>query len=865
MDRWRAIKPEGRELVKNTVLQTLSGASAEVRKIAALAVAKLAFLEMEPTASGAPTAWPTLLPNLVGMLGAEAAPVGVRASCAQTIGFVMEALDEHDDSPLDNDAVGKTLEAILAAAGHAAPEMQLEAMGALKHSLVFLTTFFTDTVDPVYKSYRDRAVQACLALGGSAATAAATRAAALDALVRMAEFFYANLGPYIGTLAPFTAQLAAGADEALASRALDFWFEIADAEADLLAEASDADADAADRAAAAAKNQRIVATNVKVLTDLVGHVLITAPAAEDDEDEVPNLLGTAHAMLGRVAAAAGGAGVILPHLLPFAQEHFTSPAANRRDAAVMALAVIQGSVAADGAVPPAARSGGASTQLNALAPINAQLVPMCLSRLTGAGAGAGAAAVPREPSATVRESICFYLGQVAEAHLVHAAATPAALRALVEGLQAALAQEPKVCKQAAIALHNVFYAAGGEGGDADPAPTLFTEGAAAPRTAFAGLPLYNLLVALVGRVGAPATPVDVARECMECAEEVLRVCCRGAADDVDIALNLAKSVLPSLAAPVATAGRDAETVAGEKAKQDLFLNLIYTTIQVAGDLVDVAPSAAAPAPAALKAGLATMLRDLTGVLCGAVDRGLTSAFIVLEAMYHSIAAPDAQAAMLEFVGPRLLPVLTRTGETESMSYAMPFAGTILSSLGAATPPAMLNAFLTTALTVLSDPAVDRSLKPLALQDLLFNFLHAPKEFILPHLHLVLPLVLGASLVACTVRSAARAARGRRAAKAPSRNSPFTPFPPPPLPRRPAAERRGRGHGRLCALAAHVRRARVGGLCADARGARGQAQQRGRGRGGAGLLFACGAAGQGGRRRGHLQAAGLVGDRVAGGL
>ena len=211
--RWAALQPDQREAIKNTVLQTLSSAVPPARNIAALVVSKLAYLEMAPGKQQ----WETLLPNLVGMLGTEAAPVGVRASCAQTIGYVMEALDEYPESPLLTGTVEAVLVALLAAVGNPAPEMQLEGMRALQHSIVFFKNIFEDEETAGYKSHRDRLVQSCLTLAGTPGPDHPlrhdVREKSMEVLVLMAEYYYANLGPYIGALAPFTAQLAAGGDE----------------------------------------------------------------------------------------------------------------------------------------------------------------------------------------------------------------------------------------------------------------------------------------------------------------------------------------------------------------------------------------------------------------------------------------------------------------------------------------------------------------------------------------------------------------------------------------------------------------------------------------------------------------------------
>jgi hypothetical protein len=232
--RWEAVPPAQREEIKGTVLQTLGCGAPEVRKIAAIAVSKLAFLEMTPPPSdwappaGVPeaearykTRWEALLPSLLGMLANEAAPLGVRTSCVQTLGFVMEALDEHEESPLDMSIMEDVLKALLATVSRPEPEMQLEGMRALLHSLVFLASIFTATADSEhyaqYRALRDGIVQSCCTLAGNPGAPAPVREVSMEVLGKIAEYFYAQLDPYIGVLAPFTAQLAAGDNEVSAA------------------------------------------------------------------------------------------------------------------------------------------------------------------------------------------------------------------------------------------------------------------------------------------------------------------------------------------------------------------------------------------------------------------------------------------------------------------------------------------------------------------------------------------------------------------------------------------------------------------------------------------------------------------------
>lgn len=207
--RWKSIPAPSRVLIKNTVLQSLSSASASVRNITSLTLAKIAFLELDPDEPDA-AHWTELLPSLIGMLLNEAAPVGIRASCAQSIGYVMEALDEYASSPLLEESVVAVLDAILASLTKPHSELQLGAMKALLHSLTFMTFIFEKAENT---PRRNNIFEAILFMAGTPTVAPETRETAMDTLVKVAEYFYAQLDAYMDKLAPFTAQTAVGSDE----------------------------------------------------------------------------------------------------------------------------------------------------------------------------------------------------------------------------------------------------------------------------------------------------------------------------------------------------------------------------------------------------------------------------------------------------------------------------------------------------------------------------------------------------------------------------------------------------------------------------------------------------------------------------
>jgi len=205
--RWKSIPAASRSIIKNTVLSTLNSPSAGSRNIASLAVQCIAFLDFNPEDDDTEH-WLDLLPNLVSMMLNEAANIGVRTSCAQTVGYVFEVLDEYDESPLDQVLVINVLQALLTILAQSSQELQLGAMKALLHSLVFLSEVFGNETDPNLKSLRNAIFEATMVMS----TRPGIAKYAQDAMAKIAEYYYPQLEPHMPRLAELTASLAMGSD-----------------------------------------------------------------------------------------------------------------------------------------------------------------------------------------------------------------------------------------------------------------------------------------------------------------------------------------------------------------------------------------------------------------------------------------------------------------------------------------------------------------------------------------------------------------------------------------------------------------------------------------------------------------------------
>jgi hypothetical protein len=151
----------------------------------------------------------------------------------------------------------------------------------------------------------------------------------------------------------------------------------------------------------------------------------------------------------------------------------------------------------------------------------------------------------------------------------------------------------------------------------------------------------------------------------------------------------------------------------------------------------------------LKNGIQEKQMDLFNLLCGCLDRGYTSAFIALEAMYYRLATQEAQQSMLQPICTRLLPVLDNLKDAEGLEYALPMVCAFARNLQTAMPAELCSRFLASSLKILGDESVDMDLKPLAL-DTLGALSEGPKPTFLASLPSILPLICDACRQVCDV-------------------------------------------------------------------------------------------------------------------
>lgn len=130
--RWVAVDPALKQHIREMLLQCLHSAVSEVRKIAALAVAKIAAIDLVRKE------WPTLISTLLANMGAVPQVTGTRQATLMAMGYVCEEAATMTQETLSPQEVSMVLTAVVAGMGPTEPnESRLAATTALSNAIEF--------------------------------------------------------------------------------------------------------------------------------------------------------------------------------------------------------------------------------------------------------------------------------------------------------------------------------------------------------------------------------------------------------------------------------------------------------------------------------------------------------------------------------------------------------------------------------------------------------------------------------------------------------------------------------------------------------------------------------------------------------
>jgi hypothetical protein len=283
-----------KQQVKGGILSTLGAAAGEVRHTAALAVAKVAAIDI-PAQS-----WPELIPTLLGNAAVGTA-AGLRQATLEALGYVTEELGSLEKDFLDQAQVNAILTAVVSGMRPEESDsgVRLAATVALNNALEFAEANFGADAE---RNYIMQVV-----CQGTLADDARVRKAAWECLVRIAEAHYERLPAYMPDLFSLSQQAVRGADEEVALQALEFWCTVAEEEA--------ARCDGA--ASPGETCHHFVRGALPQLAPLLLEQLTKQEEGQETEDAAHNLALMAGTALGLAAEVVGGG--VVDHVMPYVQ------------------------------------------------------------------------------------------------------------------------------------------------------------------------------------------------------------------------------------------------------------------------------------------------------------------------------------------------------------------------------------------------------------------------------------------------------------------------------------------------------------------------------------------------------------------
>jgi len=407
-EAWKTIAPETRRAVKNSLLQALRSNEAIARHTAAQAAAEVAAVELPFNE------WPELVPTLLDNVKTQ--PDGTKIASLECLGFTCERISMLDGLPqIDEKLTDAMLTTIVDGMQKARPDpINLAAAMAMKNSLVFAVK----NMDR--KQERDAIVNnICEATQSQDAR---VRTVAFECLTEIASTYYEKLSEYMDTIFRLTMEAIQRDEEDVAKQAIEFWSSLCEVEMDILDEAEELQA-------RGMPVERQCTRYMQAAIEHLGPVLLEALTKQDEDvdvdDEHYNVSMAAAMCLSLVAQTIED--LVVPVIMPFAQQNIQNENWRMREAATMAFACIL-----DG------------TSAEAIGPVVNQSIPVLLNALS-------------DPHVLVRDTSAYTIGRICD---LHVRAIPAeTFPTLVNGLMSKLTTESaRVSTQACNAINNLASA-----------------------------------------------------------------------------------------------------------------------------------------------------------------------------------------------------------------------------------------------------------------------------------------------------------------------------------------------------------------------------------------------------------------------
>lgn len=279
--RWRGLEDAVRQHVKQNIMSTLSSKEKEARHTAALALAKVAAIELPGQQ------WSDLVSLLLGNMSVQPPDSGLRQSTLQALGYICEEMGAINDDVLSQQEINSVLTAVVQGMQKNEEEdsVRLAATEALYNALEFAHSNFSN------ESERNYLMQ--VICEGTKSNDVAVRKASFECFVKIAASYYDKLPPYIEAIFQLTSVAVRQDNEEVAKQAIEFWCSICEEETAIQEEIEEGDTSQV--------HHHFVSKALQPLVALLLEQLVKQDENQDLDDTVWNVSMAAGVCLGLVA------------------------------------------------------------------------------------------------------------------------------------------------------------------------------------------------------------------------------------------------------------------------------------------------------------------------------------------------------------------------------------------------------------------------------------------------------------------------------------------------------------------------------------------------------------------------------------
>jgi len=415
-NKWKAIPPEQRAVIKSTVIGAIRSADHIARHTAAQACAEIATIELPYKE------WPEFLNTLMENVTGATVEDGVKISSLECLGFTCERIaftlalagDTPEISPEITDLMLTTI--VDGIRADRPDPIRYAAAKALGNSLSFTRKNMENENerDMILKTICD----------ATQSQDARVRTAAYECLVQIAFQYYDKLTNYMQTLFQLTFETIRKDEESVALQSIEFWSTLAEEEMELMDMAAELT-----ETGQPIPPESVCVGYVKAALEHLCPLLMETLTKQDEEveidDDVWNLSMSGATCLTLVANTVEDD--IVPAVMPFVQQHIQSENWRYREAATMAFSSIL---------------EGPSDE--AIGQFVNQSIPVLLTALS-------------DQNDLVKDTTAWTIGRICDLHV--RSIPEDTFPTLVNGLAGKLLSEtPRVSSQACFGIHNLAAA-----------------------------------------------------------------------------------------------------------------------------------------------------------------------------------------------------------------------------------------------------------------------------------------------------------------------------------------------------------------------------------------------------------------------